>query len=380
MGTQIRWEKLTVESEANRPLYESFAEMVRKMIISGALHPGTRIPSSRKLVSAIHLSCNTIENGFRKLVRDGYLVRHPRRGTFVAESHQAHLPRVDNLPPLVTLICGASRYSRPNGFQLVILEALHKVFDPLNWRIRLEYGTQKEPIEMLCHRVIREDHPDAVMLAGFTYKREITSLFLKAGIRLVTVGKPEDFENVSYVETDHRKGMRDAVCSLLEAGHRDILLIDNIGHQSSFFARVNGYCDAFSEYHLKPDLRLLVTLTLSSDHPEEFSEKIRELSRWKCRFTAAIACGEYFRYLHDYCRCRKIRMPEDLSFIHYGNPPIDMMLPESSTSVRWDIPKLGYEAAKMLLKKENRTEKKVFPTHFYAGSTIRRISSVLKNN
>lgn len=373
----IQWNKLAVESENNCPLYESFAGMIRKLILSGKLKPGTPIPPSRKLVSMIHLSCNTIERGFHLLVQEGYLIRRPRVGTFVAQAQTVHHQRrTDHLPPLVMLICGYPRFARPNKFQLLLLETLHKVFDPLNWRIRLAYPEQDEHPEMLCRRIVKEDKPDAVMLAGFTYTRTVTSLFQQNGIRLVTIGEPDDFDNVCFAATDHRKGMRDCVRHLLKAGHRRILLIDNTGHKYSYYARFKGYCDAFSEQDLQPDARMFLTVHHTNDHQEEFSAEIRELTRWKCSFTAAITYGEYWKYLNDYCRSRKIRIPEDLSLIYYGNKDdSSTTLPENCTSVSWDVEELGCEAAKLLMAEQFRISKNFFPARLVPGKSVRRLSA-----
>ena len=54
-------------------------------ILSGALPPGHRLPSSRKLAQQLDVARNTVVLAYQQLVAEGYLVSRARSGIFVNE-------------------------------------------------------------------------------------------------------------------------------------------------------------------------------------------------------------------------------------------------------------------------------------------------------
>lgn len=74
------------------PLYLQLYRRLRDGIVSGAIKPGYRLPSSRALAADLDLSRNTVEGALTQLQAEGFLVRRVGAGTFVAE--QAVQPMV----------------------------------------------------------------------------------------------------------------------------------------------------------------------------------------------------------------------------------------------------------------------------------------------
>jgi GntR family transcriptional regulator/MocR family aminotransferase len=70
------------------------AERVRAAIVSGALAPNARLPSSRTLATDLGVARNTVEWALGQLVADGYVVRRRGAGSFVAD----RLPERDSPP------------------------------------------------------------------------------------------------------------------------------------------------------------------------------------------------------------------------------------------------------------------------------------------
>jgi len=66
------------------PLYQQIYERIRETILSGALAPGTKLPSTRTLASDLGLSRNTVEVAFMQLEAEGFLVRQVGAGTYVS--------------------------------------------------------------------------------------------------------------------------------------------------------------------------------------------------------------------------------------------------------------------------------------------------------
>ena len=94
MGTEIRARRASdaieplvlLDARSTAPLYRQLYDGLRQAIVAGRLRPGARLPAARALGGDLALSRNTVEQAYEQLHAEGYLDRHPRRGTFVSET------------------------------------------------------------------------------------------------------------------------------------------------------------------------------------------------------------------------------------------------------------------------------------------------------
>jgi len=66
-------------------LKELFVKELESMILSGRLPVGTQLPSERELATSMQVSRAVVNAGISELARKGFLLIHPRVGTFVAD-------------------------------------------------------------------------------------------------------------------------------------------------------------------------------------------------------------------------------------------------------------------------------------------------------
>jgi DNA-binding transcriptional regulator YhcF (GntR family) len=76
---------LTIDRGLDDPVYEQVANQVRRLVASGALVPGTALPSVRQLAGDLGVNLNTIARAYRLLESEGFLVIRDRAGVAVAE-------------------------------------------------------------------------------------------------------------------------------------------------------------------------------------------------------------------------------------------------------------------------------------------------------
>ena len=362
------WNTGRLDSECSLPFYEQLAEFIRKKIDTGELLVGEQLPSSRKLQQYFHLSSNSVNSAIRLLVRDGYLVRHPRLGTFVMGKFDSENKQNSQLPPLLSIITGTPPKKKPLPFHAMIYNECHRIFTPRNWRVKWSFPHEGEGMYYLCQKIISEDQPQAVLLAGFSYTKAITTEFNKAGIPVVAIGIPEDRQNVPYVDNDHYAGMKDVVKKLLLAGHRNILLVDcDSGNYNACQDRRRGYIDAYTAQKQIPDARLLIQLHQSTESPAEFLHEMKLLNRYPITYSAVIVYSRNLqRFMLQYLKARQKSIPKDISFFAYGVENTDAFFDSAS----WDIKELVIQAAQMLLTFPQKTEKKIFPVFLHNGESI----------
>ncbi len=73
----------------SRPIYEQVKESFRKLILSGVLPPGEKMPSVRELATSLTINPNTIQRAYRELEQEGFICSVPGKGSFVCEATDA---------------------------------------------------------------------------------------------------------------------------------------------------------------------------------------------------------------------------------------------------------------------------------------------------
>lgn len=68
----------------SRPIYEQIKEGLKRLVITGALRDGDRLPSVRELAADLSINPNTIQRAYRELESDGYIYTIAGKGSFAA--------------------------------------------------------------------------------------------------------------------------------------------------------------------------------------------------------------------------------------------------------------------------------------------------------
>lgn len=80
-----------------RPIYEQVKDGLRKLVVTGALQPGDKLPSVRSLASSLAINPNTIQRAYEALEREGYLYSVAGKGSFVARRNDVEDTRKQEL-------------------------------------------------------------------------------------------------------------------------------------------------------------------------------------------------------------------------------------------------------------------------------------------
>src|SRR4051794_8452970 len=75
---------ISLNKNAEEPLYRQLIRSIRDQIAEGVLRPGDRLPASRDLADALGISRISVVNAYAELQSAGVLSAHAGRGTFIA--------------------------------------------------------------------------------------------------------------------------------------------------------------------------------------------------------------------------------------------------------------------------------------------------------
>ncbi len=81
---------MTYELDGRGPLYRQIKRAIENPILSGAVEPGSRLPSEHELMCMFDTSRMTVNRAMQMLADEGLIIRHRRNGTFVASQITEH--------------------------------------------------------------------------------------------------------------------------------------------------------------------------------------------------------------------------------------------------------------------------------------------------
>src|SRR5438477_10885944 len=110
---------LDVYRNSQTALYSQMLTEVRRMIISGALKVGDRLPANRELAKTLGVNRNTVTTAYAELAAEGLITSRVGSGTYISR---------------VTAQAPASRIREEAGPSPMSWESLLSVQIRVNWR------------------------------------------------------------------------------------------------------------------------------------------------------------------------------------------------------------------------------------------------------
>lgn len=163
-----------------------------------------------------------------------------------------------------------------------------------------------------------------------------------AGVPLVSLGRPTEPQQISYVATDDRAAAYNAIGHLLGLGRRRVALL--VGSLEPYYSqeRLAGYRQAFADRGLPVDERLIAVGGMS----ESYRAAQRLLQhRPDAIFMATRMALDVLRVLREAGR----RVPDDVALIGFDDLPLAQQTDPPLTTVRQPMAAMGKQLVGMLL-------------------------------
>ena len=105
----------------SRPIYEQIKDGLRKLIVTGALRTGEKLPSVRALATQLSINPNTIQRAYNELENEGYIYSVPGKGSFAAGNTGADEARRKELTEKLRELAAELKYLGVTGEELAAL-------------------------------------------------------------------------------------------------------------------------------------------------------------------------------------------------------------------------------------------------------------------
>ena len=94
----------------SRPIYEQVKDSLRRLMVTGVLAPGDKLPSVRSMASQLSINPNTIQRAYNELEAEGYIYSVAGKGSFVSGTADADAVRRETLRADVKKLLNELRY------------------------------------------------------------------------------------------------------------------------------------------------------------------------------------------------------------------------------------------------------------------------------
>lgn len=88
---------LSLDCRDPRPIYEQVKDSLRRLMVTGVMAQGEKLPSVRALATSLAINPNTIQRAYDALEVEGYICSMPGKGSFVAPNEGVDTGRRERL-------------------------------------------------------------------------------------------------------------------------------------------------------------------------------------------------------------------------------------------------------------------------------------------
>ncbi len=176
--------------------------------------------------------------------------------------------------------------------------------------------------------------------------RDAISVLMESEIKVVLIDNSESDERVGFIDHDSYSGSRDAVRHLLALGHSRIGYLRYSSSALAHLKRFKGYEHALKEAGIEAKPAWCAP---AGQNYEEHSAAARKLLTDCPELTALVATDDEVAFgAMRAARELRLRVPEDLSIVGFGNQPQSAFLTPALTTVNYPLREIGRRAIREL--------------------------------
>ena len=103
------------------PIYEQIKNGLKRLIVTGAMKEGDKLPSVRALATELAINPNTIQKAYNELENEGYVYSVPGKGSFASGEIKADEHRKEELKQRIRELIAELRFLGAGQGELLAL-------------------------------------------------------------------------------------------------------------------------------------------------------------------------------------------------------------------------------------------------------------------
>lgn len=329
----------TVDKSNLVPRYLQVRGILERMIRSGEMRPGGRIPSERDLAKLLDVSQMTVNKAVALLVREGWLRRELGNGTFVNENLQVPAPENVTIGFAIPALSAAIE---EDYFISALLRGIQRASmdRPLSLRILDAHDVG------LGQAIASSELDGFIVVDLLDENRAAIERLVNEGKRILILGASDDTVNAPFIDGDNYTGTAEAVMHLLALGHTRIVGLFALMETWNSKQRHRAFVQTLAEKGHPADDGLVLLDRGNGRHlSSETQRRLIELLQRPDRPTAVL-CGGFFLALESMRLIREqgLEIPRDVSVVGYDDPASARYLNPPLTTVRQPLEEMGEQS------------------------------------
>jgi DNA-binding LacI/PurR family transcriptional regulator len=238
-----------------------------------------------------------------------------------------------------------------NPFFIQAMKGISVYTQKKDYYIMYTHSSNEENALSVMKNYIHSKWVDGVILLTVSENDKCIDYLKSVNHPFVVIGRPENVQNVLWVDNDNFQAMYSVVNHLIKKGHRDISFIGGPHHLNVTKDRLDGYKRALEMHGTIVDEDMIFE---AKDFSEACGyEAMKELLAIKAP-TAVVATDDLIAF--GALRAIKELTDKKIDVIGFNNTPLADYQSPPLSSVDINAEKLGYYAAKLLVNKLENVE------------------------
>lgn len=261
-----------------------------------------------------------------------------------------------------------------NPFYVDVIRGVEEYAYQNDYAVMIGNFSQNEKKEKLYLGILKSENVDGFIIAP-TNDKNIEDL-IKIGFPLVCIDRSLTNIDADVVKVDNEEGSYLAIKHLLGLGHTEIGFISGSLKIPTYVERLKGYKKALSEADIKFDKNLIFEKGLDYQSGVQSMTHILDLEKRPSAVFATnnlLALGA-LETIHK----RKVKIPNELSFVGFDDMYWAMSLNPPLTAVRQPGMEIGRSAAKLLLQRILEPKRPIVNLTFKTELMIRNSTSIIE--
>lgn len=345
-----------MDNEPSLPLYLNIKNYLLKQI-QESLAIGDRLPTEAEIMEQFHVSRITVTKALKELKEEGYIVRYPSKGSFVAskDSYTKELNIPDSKDALSgtvysDIMCMLPYFS--DQFSLNIINGITSILPPRQYNIHMVQSRTHQKEDYLLKKCFQSDCKGLILFPvdQIYYSNQLLRMKLN-NYPMVLIDRILPGIDTNYVAIDNVYAGKIAFEHLFMLGHRNLLFITHTSKDvQTVKSRIKGLWQGSEEsgllpscIHIEENLDIHKPFNISADYiARVLAEK---------HITAVICCeSKTCLYMYSLLCELGLKVPKDISMISFDNPTNDISDFNFFTHIDQHEYLMGQYAGKILLK------------------------------
>lgn len=246
-----------------------------------------------------------------------------------------------------------------NHYMMSIAKVIEDTIRPLNYHLLFMSHNEDITTERELLQLIVEQRVDGLVLVPTGGNSGLIRYVIDLGIPVVIVDREVEGVKCDIIVDDNYYGSYESISYLNSLGHRRVGVIYGTTSNSLGYQRLQGAKDALRDLDCVLDESLVISGKFTVDGAYQATKELLLLPEPP---TAIYCCNNTMTIgMLKACQEHRIRIPEDLSVICYGEQSLWELIQPPLTLMTQPLKRIGMEAAIMMKNRLTHPEEKMVP-------------------